>query len=153
MIADSTVSSTVIRQSLREGNIDLVNRLLGYAYYFDGLVVRGDQRGRTIGFPTANLSLRQEEKMLPANGVYAVEVTLAGHNKKLPGMMNIGFRPTVDGSKKTIEVHIFDFEEDIYGRVLQVTVLRRIRPEQKFSGIEELRDQLEKDRINVKDGV
>jgi riboflavin kinase/FMN adenylyltransferase len=147
VIEDSTVSSTLIRKSLREGNISLVNSLLGYPYFFEGKVVRGDQRGRTIGFPTANLQITDDEKMLPGNGVYAVDVAVTGRdNRTYKGMMNIGLRPTVDGTQRTIEVNIFDFNEDIYGEALKVSLKRFLREEKKFSGLEELKAQLAKDR-------
>lgn len=150
IIDDNTVSSTLIRQSLREGNIAMANSLLGYDYFFEGKVVKGDQRGRTIGFPTANLELDDKEKMLPGNGVYAVEVNITGQDsRKYRGMMNIGVRPTVDGSRKTIEVNIFDFNEDIYGQTLKVTVRRFLRSEKKFSGLDELKAQLSNDKLEA----
>ncbi|MBA4167843.1 MAG: bifunctional riboflavin kinase/FAD synthetase [Chitinophagaceae bacterium] len=150
VIEDSTVSSTFIRQSLREGNIAMANSLLGYDYFFEGKVVQGDQRGRTIGFPTANLEIADEEKMLPGNGVYAVDVNITSKDNRIySGMMNIGVRPTVDGTRKTIEVNIFDFNEEIYGQVLKISVKRFLRSEKKFSGIEELKAQLSLDRENA----
>jgi riboflavin kinase/FMN adenylyltransferase len=150
VIEHSTVSSTLIRKSLREGNISLANSLLGYAYFFEGRVVKGNQRGRTIGFPTANLEVADEEKMLPGNGVYAVDVRVQGSgNREYKGMMNIGVRPTVGGTCKTIEVNIFDFNEDIYGAVLKISVKRFLREEQKFSGLEELKAQLSIDKMDA----
>lgn len=147
VINDNTVSSTLIRTSLKEGNIEKANSLLGYDFFFEGEVVKGDQRGRTIGFPTANIVLANNEKIIPGNGVYAVEIEIpAMGNRKYRGMMNIGVRPTVDGTRKTIEVNIFDFAEDIYAKKVRVFVKKFLRPEQKFSGIEALKQQLEKDR-------
>lgn len=147
VINDNTVSSTLIRTSLKEGNIGKANSLLGYDFFFEGEVVKGDQRGRTIGFPTANIVLNNEEKIIPGNGVYAVEIDIPGTDKRrYQGMMNIGVRPTVDGTRKTIEVNVFDFAEDIYGRKVRVSVKKFLRAEQKFSGIDALKQQLEKDR-------
>ncbi len=147
VLNDSAVSSTLIRESLKEGEIEKVNTLLGYDFFFEGIVVAGNRRGRTIGFPTANLQVANEEKILPGNGVYAVNVKIEG--RLFRGMMNIGIRPTVDGSTKTIEVNIFDFDEDIYGETIRVTVKRFLRKEQKFEGIDALKDQLEKDKQNA----
>jgi riboflavin kinase / FMN adenylyltransferase len=145
LINDSTVSSTLIRNFLKQGYIENANELLGYPFFFEGKVVQGDQRGRTIGFPTANIQLYNDEKIVPGNGVYIVEVT-APHNRNLKGMMNIGIRPTVDGSRRTIEVNILDFADDIYDQQLRITVRKFLRPEQKFNGIHALKQQLEKDR-------
>ena len=146
VISNSTVSSTRIRDYLISGDIENANSLLGYEFNFEGMVVKGDQRGRTIGFPTANLQLTNEEKIVPGNGVYAVRI-----NKDWKGMMNIGVRPTVDGSKRTIEVNIFNFSGDIYGEKIRVFVEGFLRGEKKFSGIEELKAQLEKDRVSAKE--
>ena len=152
VINNNTVSSTQIRDFIQSGQIENANSLLGYEFNFEGLVVKGDQRGRTIGFPTANLELTNEEKIIPGNGVYAVEINLATYYSPLTykGMMNIGIRPTVDGSRKTIEVNLFDFNEDIYGKTLRVFVRKFIREEKKFSGIDELKSQLQKDAVAVK---
>lgn len=147
VISNSTVSSTRIRDYLITGDIENANALLGYAFNFEGIIVKGDQRGRTIGFPTANLQLTNEEKIVPGNGVYAVSVLLEKNNIYLGGMMNIGVRPTVDGSKRTIEVNIFNFSEDIYGERIRVYVKGFLRGEKKFSGIEELKEQLDRDRV------
>lgn len=146
VIKNSTVSSTRIRDYLLNGEIENANSLLGYEFNFEGIVVKGDQRGRTIGFPTANVELTNEEKITPGNGVYAV-----GINNDLKGMMNIGVRPTVDGTKRTIEVNIFNFSEDIYGRKIRVYVKGFLRGEKKFAGIEELKAQLEKDMVSAKE--
>lgn len=146
LINDSTVSSTLIRNSLKEGNIEKANQLLGYDFFFEGEVVKGDQRGRTIGFPTANINVINEEKIIPGNGVYVVEIMMH-NNRKLKGMMNIGVRPTVDGTRRTIEVNIFDFTEEIYGERLRITVKKFLRTEQKFNGIDALKEQLGKDKM------
>jgi riboflavin kinase/FMN adenylyltransferase len=150
VINDSTVSSTLIRDYIKNGEIEKANSLLGYDFSFEGIVVKGDQRGRTIGFPTANLEPTDEEKIIPGNGVYAVNVLVPSSFSLLPGMLNIGVRPTVDGSKKTIEVNIFDFNEDLYGKKIRVFVKAFLRGEQKFSGIDELKSQLEKDKLAAK---
>ena len=144
-----TISSTKIRNALYEGNISLANNLLGYTFSFSGKVVEGNKLGRTIGFPTANIQLDSEEKIIPINGVYAVQVIV--NQLFYNGMMNIGFRPTVDGKKRTIEVNIFDFDQDIYGESIVVKLLHYIRSEEKFNGVDALKEQLHKDRIAVKD--
>ena len=145
LINDSTVSSTLIREFLKDGNVEKANELLGYAFFFEGVVAHGDKRGRTIGFPTANIELNNDEKIVPGNGVYAVNVKV--RNREYKGMMNIGVRPTVDGTRRTIEVNIFDFDEDIYGEAIRVSLKKFIRPEQKFSGLDALVAQLHKDKI------
>ena len=150
IISDEIVSSTHIRNYILEHQIEKANALLGYPYLFDGFVVRGNQIGRTIGFPTANLHINNEEKIIPSNGVYAVKVKgkcLA--DTIYNGMMNIGIRPTVDGQKKVIEVHILDFDQDIYEQNLTVMVYEYIRGEVKFDGLEALKAQLAKDKITA----
>jgi riboflavin kinase / FMN adenylyltransferase len=144
------VSSTLIRNCISEKNIEQANNLLGYPYAFEGYVVRGNQLGRTIGFPTANLHINDEEKLIPSNGVYAVKVKGAcTHGALLNGMMNIGVRPTVDGHKKVIEVNIFNFDQDIYDQTLIVQVFEFIRGEQKFDGLEALKIQLTQDKLQI----
>ena len=139
------VSSTRIRRALEAGEMGLANEMLGYSYGLYGVVVAGNRLGRTIGFPTANMHLYEPLKLVPANGVYAVDVKVLG--RKYRGMTNIGVRPTVGGQVRTIETHILDFDEDIYGIPLQLRFLRRIRDERKFPSLEELRQQLEQDRL------
>ena len=141
------VSSTQIRNALEEGDVERANGMLGYNYELYGVVVAGNRLGRTIGFPTANMQLYEPLKLVPKNGVYAVDVEVLGH--KYRGMCNIGMRPTVDGKVRTIETHILNFDEDIYGLPLQIRFLRRIRDERKFPSLEALKDQLSKDRQNV----
>ena len=140
---DIAISSTKIRQKLSEGDIIAANSLLGYAYFFSGKVVKGDQLGRTIGFPTANLEIAEKEKLIPGNGVYAVDVLIK--DIKLKGMMNIGFRPTVGGIIRKIEVNIFDFNEDIYDQNITVFLKTKLRDERKFNGLDELKIQLGND--------
>lgn len=149
ILRDAAISSTRIREALMQGRPEEATEQLGYPYFFSGLVRHGDKRGRTIGFPTANLKPDDPAKLLPADGVYAVRVSLSesdGDAYTKTGMMNIGLRPTVDGTRHLAEVNIFDFNEDIYGRVLTVQVISRIREERKFSGLEALQAQLSSDR-------
>ena len=149
VLNEVTISSTRIREALQRGDIKTANEYLGYPYFFEGDVIHGDKRGRTISYPTANIQLNNADKLIPADGVYAVRVSLTGSGRQFiikQGMMNIGLRPTVDGLNHRIEVNLFDFNEDIYEKIIQISVLHRIRDEQKFSGIEALKAQLEKDR-------
>lgn len=139
------ISSTQIRKALGEGRVEDANAMLGYEYGLYGVVVSGNQMGRTIGFPTANMQLYEPLKLVPANGVYAVEVEVLG--RTLKGMCNIGLRPTVGGTTRTIETHILDFCEDIYGLPLRIRFLRRIRDERKFPSLDALKSQLHQDRL------
>ena len=142
--ASGEISSTQIRTALENGDIVSGAEMLGYGYSLKGVVVAGNRLGRTIGFPTANMKLYEPLKLVPGRGVYAVEAEVLG--KKYRGMTNIGLRPTVGGSFTTIETHILDFDEDIYGLPLRITFLRRLRDEVHFPSLEALKDQLEKDR-------
>lgn len=143
------VSSTKIRQALEAGDVATAASFLGYSYQLAGTVVKGRQLGRTIGFPTANILVTDSNKMVPADGVFAVRV----HRKSetLNGMMNIGMRPTVDGHSRTIEVNILDFDADIYGETLILEFVKRIRDEKKFDGLEALKQQLENDRLATRE--
>ena len=145
ILDEVTISSTRIREALLQTDIDTANHFLGYSYFFEGIVVKGNQLGRTIGFATANLQVEDAEKLIPGNGVYAVTVSLAGET--FNGMMNIGLRPTVDGTKRVIEVHLLDFNRDIYGQLIKVTVQHYLRGEVKFSGLDALKEQLAKDKL------
>ncbi len=146
-----TISSTRIRSALLESDIFTANQFLGYPYFFEGKVESGNKIGRTLGFPTANIQLNTEEKLIPADGVYAVSVILKSAQENIYfGMMNIGIRPTIDGKKKLIEVNIFDFNKDIYQQVLQVKIHDFIRKEIKFDGLESLVSQLKIDAIQAK---
>ncbi len=147
VLNEIAVSSTRIRKAIKEGNIESANALLGYDYFFVARVVAGNRLGRTIGYPTANLQVENPEKLIPGNGVYAVEVKVK--EQLLKGMMNIGFRPTVDGSKIAIEVNIFDFDRDIYDTAVRVYVKYFLRPEQKFNGLDALKAQLGKDKLEA----
>jgi riboflavin kinase/FMN adenylyltransferase len=145
-VGDITVSSTTVRKALaNEGNVGLATSFLGRPYLLSGMVVHGDKRGRLLGFPTANIKVNNERKIIPARGVYAVEVEFEGN--RFNGMMNIGLRPTVANSTELrLEVHIFDFNEQIYGKMLTVYFKKRIRDEQRFEGVEALKKQLIRDK-------
>ena len=147
VINDSTVSSTRIREAISEGKVEAASALLGYRFFFSGVVVEGKRLGNTIGFPTANIEIPEKEKLFPARGVYAVVATIRGRSGQLEGMMNIGVRPTVDGTTEKIEVHLFDFNEDIYGSIVEVQVVARLRDEQKFENLDALKTQLSNDLI------
>ena len=154
LLDEVSVSSTRIREAIQRADIDTANQLLGYPFFFSGRVVKGNQLGRTLGYPTANLEVENPEKLTPANGIYAVEAQLlpAGglfSPARLQGMMSIGTRPTIDGSNRTIEVNLFDFDEDIYGRELRVFVRKWLRPELKFNGLEALKAAIAKDKLDT----
>ncbi|HEY4336035.1 MAG TPA: bifunctional riboflavin kinase/FAD synthetase [Puia sp.] len=155
LLDEVSVSSTRIRQAIQRADIDTANQLLGYPFFFSGRVVKGNQLGRTLGYPTANLDTESNEKLIPADGVYAVEAELLPTNdalfagKRLRGMMGIGIRPTINGRDRTIEVNLFDFDEDIYGRELRVYVKKFLRPELKFDGLEELKAALAQDKLDT----
>ena len=139
---DFVVSSTRIRRLVAEGRVDEAGALLGHQYYIDGTVVRGDGRGRTIGFPTANLC--SDNELLPPHGVYATMATLAGVVR--PAVTNIGVRPTVDSSGRvSIETHIFDLERDLYGATLRLGFVQRLRDERTFESVDQLRAQIDAD--------
>ena len=141
-------SSTMIRNALQDGRIEDANAMLGYGYSLDGVVVAGNRLGRTIGFPTANMQLYEPLKLIPSDGVYAVEVETLG--KRFRGMCNIGVRPTVSsGEHRTVETHILDFDEDIYGLDIRITFLRKLRDERPFPSLEALREQLKRDETDV----
>jgi riboflavin kinase/FMN adenylyltransferase len=157
-----TISSTRIREALEKGDIDTANEYLGYPYFFDGIVVEGNKLGRTLGYPTANIEITNPHKLVPGNGVYAVQLSIVGvslisenggHNELQnllkEGMMNIGVRPTVGGTKRVIEVNIFDFDKNIYGQNIRVYLKYFLRNELKFNGLDALKEQLAADKINA----
>lgn len=164
VLNDITISSTRIREALLKGDINTANTCLGYDYHFEGLVVDGNKLGRTLGYPTANLHIHDADKLVPGNGVYVVETEFPVSSLKFKvgdadetgavssppfrgrGMMSIGVRPTIGVSERTIEVNIFDFNEDIYGQTLRVYVKKYLRPELKFNGLDELITALDKDK-------
>ena len=142
------ISSSEIRQALQNGQIERANNMLGYNYFFEGVVVDGFKIGRKIGFPTANLQLEDVDKLLPASGVYAVRALIAG--KTYPAMLNIGNRPTMgDGGQLSVEVHIIGFDKDIYNQSIEVQFVCKIRDEIKFNNVDELVKQLKKDEKKV----
>ena len=142
------VSSTKIRERLEAGDVQAASAMLGYDYSLHGVVVAGNRLGRTIGFPTANMQLYEPLKLVPGNGVYRVKVETLG--RKFCGMCNVGCRPTVgSGNARTIETHIFDFDEDIYGLDMKIAFVEKIRDEVKFDSMNALKEQLEKDKKNV----
>lgn len=144
-IDEVSISSTKIRKALMSGDIQLANEYLGYNYFITGTVVKGRQLGRTIGFPTANLKIEEEYKLIPLNGVYIVKSHWNG--KEIFGMMNIGTNPTVDGKERTIETNFLDLEEDLYGKEMRIYFLQRIRSEEKFDSIDTLKAAIENDKI------
>jgi riboflavin kinase / FMN adenylyltransferase len=146
---DGAVSSSVIREALVKGELDDANRWLGYYYSVSGTVIEGKKIGRTIGFPTANIQPDSGNKLIPCNGVYAVEVFV--DDKIHKGMLNIGSNPTVNNnvSFRSIEVNILDFDEDIYGKRITVVFRKRLRDEKKFSGLKQLTEQMETDKQNT----
>ncbi len=144
-INDNAVSSTKIRNAILEGNINLAINYLGYNYFFSGIVVKGKQLGRTIGFPTANIKINEDYKLIPKNGVYIVK---SNYDKKtIFGLMNIGTRPTVDGTNQTIEVFFLDFDKTIYDETLTIEIIEFIREEQKFDSLNDLKNQINEDKI------
>lgn len=145
---DIQISSSVVRNFLHEGKVEMACRCLGYDYFLDGIVVSGHQVGRKIGFPTANLQVDDPDKLVPAYGVYAVYVTLDG--KRYKGMLSIGIRPTIgNGTDRSIEVNILHFNADIYSKTLRLTFIKYLRPELKFDTIGELVQQLHQDEADT----
>ncbi|HYG50283.1 MAG TPA: bifunctional riboflavin kinase/FAD synthetase [Flavobacteriales bacterium] len=145
-IDEVTISSTKIRNAIMAGDMETANAFLGYEFGFTGTVKPGQKLGRTLGFPTANLHIANKLKIIPQTGVYAVRVTCNFYAHQ--GVMNIGYRPTVDNSRELrIEVHIFNFDQDIYGKEIEVRVIRKLRDEQKFEGLDQLKAQVDKDIV------
>lgn len=142
-----SVSSTKIRTALESGDLETANAFLGYEYMLSGTVRKGKGLGKQLGFPTANLKIEADYKLIPAGGVYLVRSLL--EEVEVFGMMNIGTNPTVDGSRQHIEIHFFDYSGDLYGKAIRVHLLRRLRDEQKFDSIQSLREQLGKDQIKA----
>ncbi len=143
-IDDVSISSTKIRNAILNGHMALANEYLGYTYVLNGTVIKGKQLGRTIGFPTANLKIEEEYKLIPKNGVYIVKSTI--NKKTVFGILNIGTNPTVNGEKLSIEVHFIDFDGDLYHSNIEISVLESIREEQKFDSIELLKNQIQEDK-------
>ncbi|AFL86066.1 riboflavin kinase/FMN adenylyltransferase [Belliella baltica DSM 15883] len=143
-VDDVGVSSTKIRQALQEGKVDIANGYLGRPYEINGIIIKGQQLGRSIGFPTANIHIPNDYKLIPCDGAYAVRVNVEGDQYN--GMLNIGNRPTVNGNSRSIEVNLFDFEGDLYDKRVCVQIREYLRPETKFEGLEQLKQQLKADR-------
>ena len=145
---DISISSTKIRKALNEGGINKANNYLGYNFMLSGEVVRGNNLGEKIGFPTANINIEETYKLIPKAGVYIVKSIIKG--VLYYGMMNIGNRPTINGKHQTIEVNFFDLEDDLYGKTIKVELLQFLRDEQKFASIDHLRTQLYQDKKTAK---
>lgn len=150
-IREIKISSTKIRTALIEGDIVKANEFLGYNYFLSGTVVKGKNIGEKIGFPTANIKVKETYKLIPKNGVYVVKSFI--DNKAFYGMMNIGNRPTVNGKNQTIEIHFFNFNQYIYDDVIKVDFLTRLRDEHKFESLDALKNQLKIDQINAEDFI
>ncbi|HEY6064301.1 MAG TPA: riboflavin kinase, partial [Chitinophagaceae bacterium] len=168
IVENISISSTNIREAILHNDIGTADKLLGYEFFFSGVVVHGDKMGRKLGYPTANLKITDEEKIIPGNGIYAVYAQLMNselsivnkgstpgthspfttHHSRYKGMMSIGFRPTVDGKKRVVEVNIFDFDEEIYGQTLKVFVKKYLRHEFKFESLEALVKQIDQDKVD-----
>jgi riboflavin kinase/FMN adenylyltransferase len=145
-IGNQTVSSTRIRTYIDEGNIESANKMLGHYYSIDGIVIKGEGRGHHLSFPTANLMIENQNKLTPKEGVYVVQCNVLGKNYR--GMANIGYKPTFGGVNRTIEVHIFDFSDDIYGEKITIQFIQRLRDEIKFNSEKQLIKQLNLDKKN-----
>lgn len=150
-IDDVSVSSTKIRRALHAGNLKTANRYLGYNFMLNGVVVNGKKLGGKIGYPTANINIEEDYKLIPKTGVYVVKATI--EKNTVFGMMNIGNRPTVDGNYQTIEVHFFDFNQDLYGKKLTIELLYFLRNEEKFDSLDALIHQLKEDEKTAKNYI
>lgn len=146
-VDEVAISSTRIRKALEAGDVVMASKYLGRYFEVSGKVMRGKQLGRTIGYPTANIKIEDPNKQLPADGVYAVQVFFNNH--WFNGMMNMGYRPTVDGKTHAIEVHLFDFNADLYDQTITIRYVDKLRDEMKFNGLDELKNQLEKDKLHA----
>lgn len=155
ILDEIAISSTNIREAILHGDFETANKLLGYEFFFEGEVVHGDKMGRELGYPTANLKIANDEKIIPGDGIYAVYAGVGNrqwttgkiNDSRYKGMMSIGFRPTMDGKKRVIEVNIFDFDREIYGQTIRVYVKKYLRAEVKFNSIEELKTQIGEDKL------
>lgn len=144
VLDEIAVSSTKIRTAILDSEIETANKLLGYSFFFEGLVIKGDQLGRKLGYPTANLQILDLDKIHLGHGVYAVYVDVEG--KRKGGMLSIGNRPTLTQSDERIEVNIFDFDQDIYGKIIRVTVISYLRSQERYASLDDLIQQLHKDK-------
>ena len=147
VLNEITISSTKIRNALLGNDIATANKFLGYDNFFEGVVVEGDKIGRTIGYPTANLVLGDQSKLVPGDGIYAVEIAIEDASIRFNGMMSIGLRPTIGKSNRTIEIHVLDFKSDLYDKIIRVFVKSFIRSELKFKDLEELKRAIANDEI------
>jgi riboflavin kinase/FMN adenylyltransferase len=148
VLDDVSISSTKIRRAIEQGEVKTAHKFLGYPFQLNGVVAHGDKRGRTIGFPTANLKIEDSTKLIPGNGVYAVKVHHKGNSYK--GMMNVGVKPTIGENKGiSIEVNVFDFEGELYNEHLKIELMDWIRDEKRFASIDELKQQLGEDRVKA----
>ena len=148
ILDEIAISSTNIREAILHNDIEVANKLLGYTFFFEGEVVHGNKLGRQLGYPTANLKVQDTEKIIPGDGIYAVYAEVIGESSQYKGMMSIGFRPTVDGKKRVIEVNVFDFDKEIYGKTMRVYVRKFLRAEVKFNNLEDLVKQIDQDKID-----
>jgi riboflavin kinase/FMN adenylyltransferase len=165
ILDEIAISSTNIREAILHNDIEMANKLLGYTFFFEGEVVHGNKLGRQLGYPTANLKVHDAEKIVPGDGIYAVYVGMRKgtqtekertaevnsfpiEDTQYKGMMSIGFRPTVDGTHRVIEVNIFDFNKDVYGKTIRVYVKKFLRAEVKFNSLEDLVKQIDQDKID-----
>ena len=152
VLDDISISSTKIRDAIINGNIESANTLLGYDYFFEGIVMHGDKLGRQLGYPTANIKISDDEKLSPGDGIYTVYCAVkneeGNYGPTYGGMMSVGFRPTVDGKKRVIEVNIFDFKEEIYGATVRVYVKAFLRAEEKFDNLGDLVKRIDQDKVN-----
>ncbi|MDO1501937.1 bifunctional riboflavin kinase/FAD synthetase [Winogradskyella maritima] len=146
-IENVTVSSTKIRNALFEGEIETANTYLGYHYFITGIVVTGQRLGRQLGYPTANIKIREDYKLIPKDGVYVVQSKI--EEQTVYGMMNIGSNPTIANKERTIEVHFFELDQKLYDCTLKIEFLKRLRDEYKFDSLEDLKNQLKKDEDNA----
>jgi riboflavin kinase/FMN adenylyltransferase len=152
-IDDVAISSTKIRNAILSGDVKTAETFLGYPFHLTGKVIKGDQIGRKLGFPTANLFIEESYKLIPSDGIYAVSVDFKTEETKLKsakGMAYIGHRPTINGMSRNIEVNIFDFSEDIYGQTIRLNFLEYMRGDQKFNSLEELKEQLGLDEVKAR---
>ena len=162
ILDEIAISSTNIREAILHTDIEMANKLLGYTFFFEGEVIHGNKLGRQLGYPTANLKINDAEKITPGDGIYAVYVEERSQKSEVrsqksdirhqtpvsKGMMSIGFRPTVDGKKRVIEVNIFDFNKEIYGKTIRVFVKKFLRAEIKFNSLEDLVRQIDQDKVD-----
>ena len=152
ILDDISISSTKIRDAIIRGDTRSANNLLGYDFFFEGIVTHGDKLGRELGYPTANIIITDDEKISPGDGIYTVYCAIknndGAYGQMHGGMMSVGFRPTVDGRKRVIEVNIFDFDEEIYGQIIRVYIKEFLRPEEKFDSLEALVKKIDEDKEN-----